>query len=251
MHRSLNETGTFSSLLKVIHIRKKDESRALTIKDVARIFLHLNYKTLHFNFRYFRFSDAIKFPVFVKNGSHLNKMNGAVTIEGAIRPGMILLGYGDVGHIDKTLSKLIWDVDGNVIFKGRALLKFGCKIVVGKEALLEFGDMFRISSNSSILCFKKIVFGKNCRLSWDVQVMDTDFHKIKTLTGELLNPPKEIIIGDHVWIGSKALIKKGSRISDDCIVASNSVVTKIMEGSHQIIAGMPAKVVRTGVTWDS
>jgi acetyltransferase-like isoleucine patch superfamily enzyme len=43
---------------------------------------------------------------------------------------------------------------------------------------------------------------------------------------------------------------KGAKIDDDCIVASNSVITKHLEGEHQLIAGIPAKVVRTAVTWE-
>jgi acetyltransferase-like isoleucine patch superfamily enzyme len=43
---------------------------------------------------------------------------------------------------------------------------------------------------------------------------------------------------------------KGAEIPDDCIVAAGSIVTRSFEGSHQIIAGIPAKVVKTEVTWE-
>ncbi len=219
------------------------------LRDILKIIRNLNYKTVRFNFKYFELKDAIRFPVFVKQ-TQFKKLEGKVKIDGLIRPGMIRIGYGYVGHFDRSL-KSIWEVSGHVTFKGSALLKFGSKIVVGPEGNLQIGEKFRISPQSSLICFKKITFGNACRLSWEVQVLDTDFHKIKTLEGDYLNPPKEIIIGNHVWIGSRVSIMKGARIDNDCIVASNSVVTKHLEGEHQIIAGIPAKVVRTGVTWES
>lgn len=240
---------------ELFNAARVDTGKTLTaknvLKDLIKIALNFNIKTLVFNFTYFSFRDAIRFPVFVKGKVRLNKTKGKIILPGNIQTGMILLGFGKVGHFDTASTRMIWDNEGEIIFRGPALLKFGTKIVVGKGALLELGEMFRISPNSCIICQKKIVFGKSCRISWDVQILDTDFHKIKSLTGEILNPPKEIIIGDHVWIGARAMILKGTRIPDDCIVASNSVLTKEIEGNHQIIAGMPAKVVRTGVTWES
>lgn len=217
-------------------------------RNLAKILWHFNFQTLRFNFKYFKFADAIKFPVFVKR-TIIYKLKGKISIVAPLEPGMIKLGYGFVGHFDKHL-KSIWEVQGEVIFKGNALFKHGSKIVVGPSGQLEFGEHFRTSPNSAIICNKKIVFGHNCRLSWDVLAMDSDFHRILTLEGEQINSPREIIIGNHVWIGAKASIMKGAKIYDNCVVASNSVVTKEIEGSNQILAGIPAKVIRTGITWE-
>lgn len=247
----LNSTQTAEPIIidNALTLTKSTETSRVGIKDILRIVRHLNIQSIRFNFKYFEFKDAIKFPVFVKK-TQLKKLEGKVMIDGPLRPGMIRIGYGYVGHFDQSV-KAIWEVSGQVVFKGSALLKFGSSIIVGDNGYFQVGDKFRISPRSSVICFKKIVIGNNCRISWEVQVLDTDFHKIRTLEGVHLNPPKEIIIGDHVWVGSRVSIMKGAKIGYDCIVASNSVITKPMEGKHQIIAGVPAKVVRTGVTWDS
>lgn len=246
----LNSTSAAESIiLDNTYTTKETVATGFGIRDVLRILRNLNFGTIRFNFKYFKFADAVKFPVFVKK-TQFKKLSGKVTIDAAIRPGMIRIGHGHVGHFDRSL-KAIWEVSGQVVFKGSALLKFGSSIIVGDNGYLQLGDKFRISPKSSVICFKKIVFGNTCRISWEVQALDTDFHKIKTLDGEHLNPPKDIIIGNHVWIGSRVSIMKGVAIDDDCIVASGSVLTKPVEGKHQIIAGIPAKVVRTGVTWDS
>lgn len=250
MPNIINEPGYLSSdSIVVVHKRQKSVSPIKSyLKNCVNILIHLNYKTLRFNFKYLKLSDALKFPFFLKNNVLLDNLKGSVKIIGEIRPGMIRLGYGQVGHFDKR-NRCIWSVEGNVVFRGGALLKFGSKIVVGKGAYLEIGDGFRISPNSAIICFWKIVFGSSCRVSWDVQVMDTDFHKIKSLDGEVLNRPREIAIGNHVWIGVRALILKGASISDDCVVSANTLVSKEIPGNHQIIAGVPGKVVKSGVTW--
>lgn len=53
-----------------------------------------------------------------------------------------------------------------------------------------------------------------------------------------------IKIGENCWIGSKATVLAGVEIGANCIVAAGAVVTKSMP-PNSIIAGVPAKVIRT------
>ncbi len=53
-------------------------------------------------------------------------------------------------------------------------------------------------------------------------------------------------IGRNCFIGGAAIIMPGVRVGDECIVGSGSVVTKDVP-SHSIVAGNPAKVVRSGI----
>jgi acetyltransferase-like isoleucine patch superfamily enzyme len=57
--------------------------------------------------------------------------------------------------------------------------------------------------------------------------------------------PGEIIIGDDVWIGANAIILKDVKIGDGSIVAAGAVVTKGSYPPKSILAGNPAKVVKT------
>lgn len=52
----------------------------------------------------------------------------------------------------------------------------------------------------------------------------------------------DVIIGDHVWIASRATILPGVRIGNGAVVASNSVVTKDVP-PMAIVGGVPAKVI--------
>lgn len=51
------------------------------------------------------------------------------------------------------------------------------------------------------------------------------------------------IIGNDVWIGANANIKRGITIGNGAIVAMNSVVTKNVP-DYSIVAGNPAKVIK-------
>ncbi|NDV62314.1 acetyltransferase [Puniceicoccales bacterium CK1056] len=53
-----------------------------------------------------------------------------------------------------------------------------------------------------------------------------------------------VIIGDHVWIGYRALILPGVSIGDGAVVAAGSVVSRDVD-PYTIVAGTPAKVIGT------
>jgi len=56
------------------------------------------------------------------------------------------------------------------------------------------------------------------------------------------NPPveKPVKIGNHVWIGMRAMILKGVTVGDNSIVGAMAVVTKDVE-PNTIVAGNPAR----------
>lgn len=57
---------------------------------------------------------------------------------------------------------------------------------------------------------------------------------------------KGIKIGNNCWIGAKATILDGSVIGNGCIVAAGAVVTGQFP-DNSIIAGVPAKVIKTRI----
>jgi acetyltransferase-like isoleucine patch superfamily enzyme len=52
-----------------------------------------------------------------------------------------------------------------------------------------------------------------------------------------------VIIGNDVWIGTRACILDGVKIGDGAIIGANAVVTKNVE-PYSIVAGNPARVIR-------
>jgi acetyltransferase-like isoleucine patch superfamily enzyme len=110
-------------------------------------------------------------------------------------------------------------------------------------AKIEIGNRTYINRRSTIACKQEIIIGEDCAISWDVTILDTDYHDIE---GQIQT--KKVEIGNRVWIGCKATILKGVRIGDGAIVAAGSVVTKDVP-PYSIVAGNPARVIREGVKW--
>ncbi len=218
--------------------------------SVAYAWSRINLNTLIFNFSYFTFWNAIKLPVRVSRNCRLLKCGGSLQIQSPIRTHMIHIGYGDVNIFDKKYSRTIWEMEGTVMFSGTAFLGHGSKISVQRDALLSIGKEFKITAETAIVCFRQISFGDNCLLSWECMLADTDFHEvIETATSSVVNLPQAIILGNNVWIGCRCTILKGTEIADGCIVAAQSLVNRPFDKPDSLIGGVPASVLKSGVTW--
>ena len=94
---------------------------------------------------------------------------GAVEIAGPIRPGMIKIGFGDVGIFDRQRSTQC--VAGHR--EGRILWPrgwHGSKLSV--SGLLTIGPDFMITAESQIICKHRMVIGRDVLISWDCLVMN-------------------------------------------------------------------------------
>lgn len=59
-----------------------------------------------------------------------------------------------------------------------------------------------------------------------------------------IEQPGDTAIGNDVWIGREATIMPGVTIGDGAVIGAHSVVTKNV-GPYEIVAGNPAKLIRT------
>ncbi len=83
------------------------------------------------------------------------------------------------------------------------------------------------------------------------EIRTSDLHSIVQLDNDTwLNPPENVLIEPHVWLGQGALIMKGTRVGLGAIVGARAVVTRDVP-RFSIVGGVPAKVLKTGVSWDS
>jgi acetyltransferase-like isoleucine patch superfamily enzyme len=219
------------------------------MNKAIKLLTRLNLKTIVFNFRYFPFKTAVKLPVLISGNVYLYKTKGKVILSEPVRTGMVQIGFGKVGIADFKRSRAVWEVNGTVEFKGRAFIMHGCKINVSKNAQLIIGDDFHMSTECAIVVEKRVEIGNGSGISWESLVMDTDFHHIADEQGVVFNLPKEIIIGNKVWVGCRCTILKGSIIPSGSIVAANSLVTKKLTGDNCIFGGNPMKVLKENITW--
>lgn len=205
-------------------------------------------KSIFMSFKYFNIKDAIKLPILVSNNTWIHTARGKIIVDGPIKFGMIKIGFGDIAIFDRKKSRTIWELNGVLKVKNKAYFGHGSKISIKGELVL--GNNFDISCESTIICNHRIVFGDNCLLSWQILLMDTDFHKIYNSLNERINIDKSIIIGDNVWIGCRSIILKGSKINNDTVVAANSCIASDIEGEKQIIGGMPLRILKKDISWE-
>ena len=219
------------------------------LKKLFAKLIKLNLKTIYFNFTYFSFKTALKLPVFISANSKILNCKGKIELKGKIKTGMVELGYGQVGNFDKKNSRFIWDVCGEVVFERNAFIGHGSRIRVLDSGKIFFGENFMTTAESSFISKKNIYIGKDCLFSWEILVMDTDFHSISNNAGTIINPDKPVIIGDHVWVGCRAIILKGAHIPDNAVIAAGSIVAKKLSGENQVFGGNPAIALKKIGAW--
>ena len=135
----------------------------------------------------------------------------------------------------KPFPKII-NEGGNIITENCQFYSGG-RIEIGKKAELVRGNGTYISRNTLIHSSESVKIGKNCRISWDVIIMDENGHEIPGTQNT-----KPIIIDDEVWIGCRSIILKGVHIGKGAVVAAGSVVTKNIS-AHTVVGGVPAQVL--------
>ncbi len=205
-------------------------------------------KTLRFNFHYFPFKTALRLPVIVSHRTYLRELHGKVSLPEDADTACVKIGFGDVGHYDRKRSRTIWQVSGEVDFKGKASIGHGSKISV--RGRLELGKLFNITAESTIVCAKEIRFGDDCLVSWDVVVMDTDEHPVYNKENERINEDRPIVVGNHVWIGCKCMLLKGAEVPNNSILAAGTSLRSAFHGEDQIIGGNPPSILKREVRWN-
>ncbi len=206
-------------------------------------------KTVCINLNYFKFRDAIKFPIHVHYSVKLYDMDGSVVLTSKPRFGMVSIGFPFISALPEKISK--WNVTGKVVLGKNVYVGTGSVIDVSDGGELQLGDGFCCGGHSTIICNKKIEFGEGCIVSWDNLFMDTDYHKIYSLETEtVINQPREIIFGDKVWIGCRCTFLKGSKIGNGCIVGANSFIHGEIKGDNIIVGGNPARILKEKIRWE-
>lgn len=108
---------------------------------------------------------------------------------------------------------------------------------------ITIGDNCRING-AYIHAQKNISIGKNCVIASNVNIMDTNGHVVYSNNRTRgRDEPREVVIGDNVWIGLNVVILKGTKIEKNSIVSAGSVVKGDFP-ANAIISGNPAKTVK-------
>ena len=114
------------------------------------------------------------------------------------------------------------------------------RLVIGNDSGLGYGSQISIGEG--------VFIGERCHIATGVNISGYDGHPSDLAARRAGLPdeiPPPIRIGNDVWIGSGAMIRKGVTIGDEAIVAAHAVVTRDVPPGA-LVGGVPAKVLRSG-----
>lgn len=133
------------------------------------------------------------------------------------------------------------------------IIKYGHDTSVIINDNCTFENDLEIHANSG----KRIVVGKDCMFSHNVNIWSGDGHAIFDVkTGKPINCNGDkysngkdcVIIGDHVWVAYGAFLLHGTNVGNGSIIGAQSVVKGVFANNCST-AGNPAKVIKTDVAW--
>ena len=131
------------------------------------------------------------------------------------------------------------------------------RFTVGKKSVVEsyscinnavgdviIGDYTRIGLHNTVI--GPVTIGSHVNLAQGIVVtaLNHNFENPKLRIDEQGVSTQPVTIGDDVWIGANAVILPGVAIGSHVVVAAGAVVTKDVP-SHTLVAGVPAKVIKS------
>lgn len=252
--------------------------KLLEFKPVYIIFTIKNnaesiYKSVINQINKLEIAQICIFPnIFIKNNQNLkndknnkiyliknNKRTEVNRIEGL---DIVFKGENNIIEIGcdplpKFINCLITVVDNNFINIDSSFrsIKYTAFRLEGKNGILKIGKDFYINGGEMILdSDMKIEIGNDCLFSHNIYIRAFDGHTIiDRKTQKIINRVEKnsVNIGNHVWLGKDVTILKNSAIPDNTVVGTFSLVNKKFKTPNVILAGMPAKIIKTDIDWDS
>lgn len=146
-----------------------------------------------------------------------------------------------VAHSKAEAYLLLRDNARLVIGNGVTRLVYKSTIELHDKALVEIGQGF-FNVGSVLLAGRHIKIGSGVVIAREVYIYDKDGHEVLDENGKRTNLDKPVIIGDHVWVGLKSIILKGSKIGDGAVVSAGSTVRGELAGGW-LAGGCPAKSI--------
>lgn len=207
-------------------------------------------RTIWFNFRYLPFSQAVKLPIWIANNVRIKRLyRGGLQLTNASL-GIIRIGYHEADAVDCFGTHTILDIyaGGKIVFAQDAHIGQGAILCVKSNGKLSLGKNFAVSGTTSFVCSNEISIGDDVQFSWNSLVMDSDAHHIYDESGKEIPNTGCIQIGNKVWIAANTTILKGATIGNNCIVASNSLLSKSYS-DKTIIGGIPGKEIKKISNW--
>lgn len=120
----------------------------------------------------------------------------------------------------------------------------GCSISKAQNLKFHSDDLNNFQTNGTYFqnFAAEIVLGRGCYIAPNVGLITAN-HDPADVSKHL--PGANITIGEKCWIGMNCVILSGVSLGPNTIVGAGSVVTKSFPEGHCIIAGSPARHIRS------
>jgi acetyltransferase-like isoleucine patch superfamily enzyme len=149
---------------------------------------------------------------------------------------------------------------------GIAFVGPGCKLQVGRDAVLELGRWSWIGHGCKIRCHEGVVsvgaktvlgqectisayqhvsIGSECVIADRVMLIDFDHGVVEVERPIRLQGiyKRDVRVGSNVWIGYGACILRGATVGDNAVIGTNAVVPKDIP-ANAVVGGVPARLIR-------
>lgn len=212
-----------------------------------QLFLY-NLYSLFVCLRLFRLRVALRRPLLLHPSVRLRGVRrGSIEIGSGAR---LILGMPSSEGRSVARTELYMERGSRLVISGLVTMAAGTRVIVRKDATMEMEGGFFCNGDCIFESYDSILFGPDALMGWNVSITTSDGHDVFPLGGERKPQKAPVTIGRHVWVASNTIIGKGVTISDDCVVAQGSLVTKQFTEPHCLIGGVPAKILKTGIAWE-
>lgn len=169
----------------------------------------------------------------IPDGIYKDENNNSVEVVGEIPDSIVIVFNGKNNNIFLKDIRVARGLELYCGSNGKCIIEEGTSII---HAIIDVSDA-------------KVMLGKDCMLSYGVRIRTHDNHHIFDMnTKRRINYPKDVIIGNQVWIGYDAVLLAGACIGDGSVVGQGTI-TSSKFGDHVVIAGSPAKLLRENIIW--
>jgi len=163
-----------------------------------------------------------------------------------ILDGNLLLNCNKIGN-SKAEAYLVLNGNAQMHVKGNMRIRFGSTIQVNHGGHLEVG-LFSCNADVNIQCNNQITIGDDCMVGRRAVIYDSSYHPTGTTVDNMKVSQKPVVIGNHVWLGTGAVIMQGSHIGDGSIIGTNACISgKIPAGSF--VAATYNEPAISGILW--
>ena len=126
------------------------------------------------------------------------------------------------------------------------------EVMAVRDAQIDIGERSEFTWSTRIYLHEasRVTVGSDCLIASDTLMMSSDMHSIVDVqTGCRINPAADITISDRVWLAFNSTVLKGASIGAGAVIGYRSTVNSPIP-ENSLAAGSPARVLKSGITWD-